>query len=90
MRIFPKHLYTNIHKYLYNNISINTNMYNIMNIHRDKILKLIKEEKVVTSSEIAKHFKISWNTANKYLLELLVDGKVDRIKKLGVTLWMLK
>ena len=61
-----------------------------MNIHREKILRLVKERKVVTSSEIAKDLKISWNTADKYLLELLVEGKVERIKKEGVNLWMKK
>jgi len=59
------------------------------NIERD-CLKLLKEKKVVTSSEIAKLLKISWNTADKYLLELVVEGKVERIKKVGVNLWILK
>jgi len=61
-----------------------------MNIHREKILKLIRKEKVVTSSEIAKHLKVSWNTAERYLLELLVERKVERRKKEGVNLWLLK
>ena len=61
-----------------------------MNTHSKKIIGLIKKEKVVTSSEIANILGISWNTADKYLLELLVDGKVDRIKKAGVNLWMLR
>lgn len=61
-----------------------------MNIHSKKILDFLKKEKVVTSSEVAKHFKISWNTADKYLLELVIEGKVERIKKLGVNLWVKK
>ena len=61
-----------------------------MNIHNKKILELITKSKVVTSSEVAKHLKISWNTADKYLLELLVEGKIIRIKKEGVNLWMKK
>ena len=61
-----------------------------MKIHKNKLIELIKKEKVVTSSEVAEKFGISWNTADKYLIELLVDGKVERIKKVGVTLWMLK
>jgi predicted HTH transcriptional regulator len=60
-----------------------------MNIHNN-ILETIKREKVVTSSEIAKLFKINWNTAEKYLLELVIDGKITKIKKLGVNLWTLK
>jgi predicted HTH transcriptional regulator len=59
-----------------------------MDIH--KILELIKREKVVTSSEVAKHFKLSWNTADKYLLELVIEGKIERIKKEGVNLWLVK
>jgi len=61
-----------------------------MNIHKEKVIGFVKKNKVVTSSEVAKHFKISWNTADKYLLELVIDGKVERIKKEGVNLWLLK
>ena len=45
---------------------------------------------MVTSSEIAKDLDISWNTADKYLLELVIEGKIERIKKAGVNLWVLK
>ena len=61
-----------------------------MNIHNKKLLEFIKKEKVVTSSEVAKKLNISWNTAEKYLLELIIDGKIIKNKKLGVNLWMLK
>jgi len=61
-----------------------------MNIHKEKILKLIKQNRVVTSSELAKHIGISWNTAEKYLLELVIEGKIEKIKKEGVNLWLLK
>jgi Mn-dependent DtxR family transcriptional regulator len=64
-------------------------MNNIMDIHKE-ILKIIKKERVVTSSEIANFLKISWNTAEKYLLELVIEGKVEKIKKLGVNLWILR
>ncbi len=60
-----------------------------MNIHKD-IEAIIKKERVVTSSEIAEKMKISWNTAEKYLLELVIEGKIEKIKKLGVNLWILK
>jgi Mn-dependent DtxR family transcriptional regulator len=59
-----------------------------MDIH--KIISFLKEKKVITSSELAKYLKISWNTAEKYLLELTIEGKIERIKKEGVNLWMLK
>jgi len=60
-----------------------------MNIHI-QILGFIKKERVVTSSEIAQKFKISWNTAEKYLLELVIEKKIEKIKKMGVNLWILK
>lgn len=75
-----------IHSYLHTNIS----RYIVMKIHSEKIIGLIKREKVVTSSEVAEFFKVSWNTAEKYLMELALDGRVERIKKVGVTLWLLK
>ena len=65
-------------------------MYIIMNTHNKGILELIKKEKVVTSNEIAEKIGVSWNTAEKYLLELLIGGKIERIKKTGVNLWILK
>jgi predicted HTH transcriptional regulator len=55
-----------------------------------KIVDFIKKEKVITSSELAEELKVSWNTAEKYLMELALSGKVERIKKSGVNLWMLK
>ena len=58
--------------------------------HREDILELIKKRRIVTSSEVAKFLKVSWNTAEKYLLELIIEGKIERIKKEGTTLWMLK
>jgi Mn-dependent DtxR family transcriptional regulator len=62
---------------------------NTMNTHKD-IENIIKKERVVTSSEIASNLKISWNTAEKYLLELVIDGKIEKIKKMGVNLWVIK
>jgi Mn-dependent DtxR family transcriptional regulator len=61
-----------------------------MKIHREKIIEYIEKNKVVTSSEIAKFLKISWNTADNYLKELLIEGKLERIKKEGVNLWLKK
>jgi len=55
-----------------------------------KILDFAKKDKVVTTAEIAKHFDISWNTAERYLLELALDGKLNRLKKEGVNLWILR
>jgi DeoR/GlpR family transcriptional regulator of sugar metabolism len=61
-----------------------------MNIHRDKILGHVKSKKVVTTSEIAKLLNISWNTADSHLKEMLIEGKLTRIKKEGVNLWLEK
>jgi len=61
-----------------------------MKSHSSRILDLIKKEEIVTSSEVAKFLKVSWNTAEKSLLELIIEGKIKRKKKEGTTLWMLK
>jgi len=71
---------------------MNTPMHIDMNVHslQKKIIGLIKKEKIVTSNEVAGFLKVSWNTAEKYLLELIIGGKIEKIKKLGVNLWILK
>lgn len=58
--------------------------------YKTGILALIKKSKVVTTTEVAKQLGISWNTAEKYLLELALDGSVQRMKKAGVNLWVIK
>jgi len=59
-----------------------------MNLHN--ILKFIEQKKVITTTELAEQFKISWNTAEKQLLEIALDGKITRLKKSGVNLWIRK
>ena len=62
-----------------------------MNVHnKEKVIKFLRESKVITSSELAKFLEISWNTAQNCLMELALDNKIIRIKKEGVNLWMLK
>lgn len=60
--------------------------------YKNKILEFVKktEGNIITTSEIASNLKISWNTAEKKLLELALDNKMIRIKKVGVNLWLLK
>ncbi len=58
-----------------------------MKSHSDKILEFIKKERIVTSSDVARFLKVSWNTAESYLKDLVIDKKVERIKKRGVNLW---
>ena len=61
-----------------------------MRPHSKKILDFIREKKIVTSNEVAKFLKVSWNTADSYLKDLLIENKVERIKKEGTTLWLKK
>ena len=61
-----------------------------MNLHSKKILDFIKKERVVTSSDIAKYLQVSWNTAESYLKDLVIEGKLTRIKKPGVNVWLLR
>lgn len=53
-----------------------------------RIIKFLGEKKVITSSELAKFLGISWNTAERYLMELALERKIIRIKKEGVNLWI--
>lgn len=55
-----------------------------------KLIKFIHAQKIVTTSELASFLKVSWNTAEKYLLELTLEDKITRIKKSGVNLWVIK
>jgi len=63
-----------------------------MNIHKlmRELLKYTIKNRVVTTSELAFHFKVSWNTAEKYMVELIIEGKVVKLKKAGVNLWLPK
>jgi len=59
-------------------------------IYERKIIDYIKEIRVATSSDVAKLLEVSWNTADKYLIELMAVGKIIRIKKEGSNLWLIK
>tara|TARA_Y100000310_G_scaffold38326_1_gene35928 strand:+ start:2821 stop:3012 length:192 start_codon:yes stop_codon:yes gene_type:complete len=63
-----------------------------MKLHnlKSKILDFSKKDRVITTAEIASEFQVSWNTAEKYLLELTLDNKFKKVKKAGVNLWVLK
>jgi predicted HTH transcriptional regulator len=79
----------NIRINIVTNVPINKNRNITMNVQKS-IVDLIKKERVVSSSEVASFLNVSWNTAEKYLLELIIAGKIEKIKKLGVNLWLLK
>ena len=70
---------------IHNNMATRKDTKYLMNIH-----SFIKTAKVTTTSEIAEKMHLSWNTAEKRLLELALEGKVERIKKAGVNLWVPK
>ena len=53
------------------------------------ILDMIKKRSAVTTQEVALALGISWNTAEKNLLELVIDTKIIKIKKPGVNVWLL-
>lgn len=53
-------------------------------------IKLVSKARVVTTAEIASSLRVSWNTAEKHLLELALEGKLERLKKAGTNLWMKK
>ncbi|MBU2104716.1 MAG: hypothetical protein KKF67_03000 [Nanoarchaeota archaeon] len=55
-----------------------------------QICKLVRKNKILTTSEVISSLKISRGAAEKALLELAIEGKIERIKKQGVNLWMLK
>ena len=58
--------------------------------YKKEAMKLIEKTKVVTTSEIAEELKVSWNTAEKHLLELTIEDRITRMKKAGVNLWVVK
>ena len=56
-----------------------------------KILEFIRKERVVTTGEVAEFLRVSWNSADSWLKDLAIDGKVERIKKEGgLNLWLKK
>ena len=56
---------------------------------KTKILSIAKKQKgVITTSEISSELNISWNTAEKYLLELTLAGKLEKLKKVGANIWL--
>lgn len=54
----------------------------------NQISKIFNKEEILTTSEVSQKLGVNWNTAEKALLELTIDGKVQRVKKAGVNLWL--
>tara|TARA_Y100000310_G_C20482744_1_gene715480 strand:- start:253 stop:735 length:483 start_codon:yes stop_codon:yes gene_type:complete len=57
---------------------------------KELILPLFKGELVLTTIEISKKLNINRGTAEKALMELTLDNKIERIKKEGINLWLPK
>ncbi len=57
---------------------------------KNQILKLFEKERILTTNEISKKIDVKWNTAELNLLNLTIEGKVEKIKKDGVNLWVIK
>lgn len=74
-----------IHKNMSTNISND-----IIIKNRNNLLRFMKDTKITTTSEVSGKLNLSWNTAEKRLLELAIENKVHKIKKAGVNLWVLK
>jgi len=55
---------------------------------KEQTYKLFRKNKILTTSEVASILKISWNAAERALMELAIDKKIEKIKKEGVNLWM--
>lgn len=56
-----------------------------------KILEFVKKERVVTTGEVAEFLNVSWNSADSWLKDLALEGKLERIKKEGgLNLWLKK
>ncbi len=56
----------------------------------NSIYKMFNKEKILTNSEVAKKLNINAATANSKLTDLLIQGKIRRLKKRGITLWIKK
>lgn len=57
---------------------------------KDDLVKLIEEKSPQTTAELAKSLKLSWHRVQENLLELLIDGRVDRMVVGGRYLWFSK
>ena len=66
---------------------------NLENTHyslENRILKLFEKDKLLITSDVAKIFDVTPTTAQRALTELVIQDKVERIKKEGVTIWLKK
>ena len=66
---------------------------NLENTHyslENRILKLFEKDKLLITSDVAKIFDVTLTTAQRALTELVLQDKVERIKKDCVNLWLKK
>ena len=62
---------------------------------KDLILFLLEDVgEPMTTYEVAQHLDISWSTALRYLVELALEGKIERIEEINrrqkVLKWVIK
>ena len=57
---------------------------------KKQIYNLFKKNKILTNSEVSSMLNISVGSAERNLLELTLDGKIERIKNEGINLWLSK
>jgi len=56
-----------------------------------KILKIItRVNKPFSTRELTLKIKVSWHTVQQYCLELLAEGKIQRMRVAGAHAWMKK
>ncbi|MAH07014.1 hypothetical protein CMI38_02055 [Candidatus Pacearchaeota archaeon] len=54
----------------------------------NRVYNLFKSNKILTTSEVASLLGISKGAAERNLMELTLDKKIERIKKEGINLWL--
>jgi len=55
-----------------------------------QVYRLFNKKRLLITSDIMKALNITHATAQRNLIELFIQGKIDRLKKEGITLWMIK
>lgn len=57
---------------------------------KERLVKVLQSDSPKPTDHLAAEAGVHWNTAEKYLLELAVEGKVKKEKKWGRNLWSVK
>jgi hypothetical protein len=57
---------------------------------RDDLVKLLEQKSPQTTAELANKLKLSWHRVHENLLELVIEGRIDRMVVGGRYLWFSK